>query len=136
MIIKTYKQLLIKEIKKHKIKLKFSKKKDSTWNRYRNTITINSKQKLDLQVCCLIHELGHAYNDLYVFSGKFNKKGDKICQKMNLQKQLTKEENLFVYEEEKLAWKRGSEIAIDLGITFGPGFYKVIKVCLNTYKKI
>lgn len=106
------------------------------WNPNKRCITVHYAQSDSALISTVLHELGHAIDDMFVEHTRREHDAINTAYKMlNNNRASSKHKRLIVACETR-AWKIAASLAKALGIKIGPWFYKDAKQALKTYAKI
>lgn len=106
------------------------------WNPNKRCITVHYGQSDSALISTLLHELGHAIDDLFIEHTRREYNAIDTAYKMLHNNRASSKHKKIIRNCEDRAWKLGEALAKALGIKLGPWFYEDAKQALKTYAKI
>jgi hypothetical protein len=108
---------------------------DGVWLPWTRTVKINDDLSQAAEIATILHELGHALDDILTPSARSASKMYKAYRAIYRNK-YTKKQLALVLQAEKKAWRYGRDIADRLGIRLGKWYDKEEIESIKAYKDI
>jgi len=106
---------------------------EGIWLPWTRVVKVDSELDEAEQVATILHELGHALDDILTPSGRYSDRIYKAYRATYRNKQ-SKAQLKLVIDAQKIAWKYGRDIAQRLRIRLGKWYDEAEKVSIKSYK--